>query len=153
MKNRVLENPRDILDVIQNCDVCYVSMVDQENKPYVIPMNFGIMENTVLLHSSKQGKKIQILKDKPDVCIVFSTDHQLSWQNENVACSWSMKYRSVLAYGKVEFVDDLTEKEAILHQFMKNYSPKDFKYSKPSLVEVQVIKVPIDKFEGRAYGI
>lgn len=152
MKNRVLENPRDILNVIQNCNVCYVSMVDQDNKPYVIPMNFGFSENTVLLHSSKHGKKIDILKNKPDVCLVFSTDHQLSWQSEQVACSWSMKYRSVLAYGKVEFVADLAEKEVVFHQFMKNYSPKDFKFSKPSLEEVLVIKVPIDKFEGRAYG-
>jgi hypothetical protein len=152
MKNRTLDNTRDIMDIIQNCDVCYVSMVDKENKPYAIPMNFGFADNTILLHGSKQGKKIDILKHNPNVCIVFSTDHQLRWQNEEVACSWSMKYRSVLAYGKVEFIDDMTEKQALLPQFMKNYSAKKFKYSKPSLEEVQVIKVPIDKMEGRAYG-
>jgi len=152
MKNRALSNTRDLLDIIQSCDVCYVSMVDNENKPYVIPMNFGFADNTILLHSAKQGKKIEILKNKPNVCIVFSTDHQLRWQNEDVACSWSMKYRSVLAYGKVNFVDDIAEKQTLLHQFMKHYSPKEFKYSKPSLEEVQVIKVPVDKMEGRAYG-
>lgn len=152
MKNRALDNPRDLIDIIEKCDVCYVSMVDIENKPYVIPMNFGFAENTILLHGAKQGKKIDILKSKPNVCIVFSTDHQLRWQNEEVACSWSMKYRSVLAYGKVEFIDDNKEKEILLHQFMKSYSPKDFKFSKPSLEEVQLIKVPVDKIEGRAYG-
>ncbi len=152
MKNRTLDNPRDILDIIQNCNVCYVSMVDKENKPYVIPMNFGFADNTILLHGAKQGKKIDILKNNLNVCIVFSTDHQLRWQNEDIACSWSMKYRSVLAYGKVEFIDDISEKEALFHQFMKNYSPINFKFSKPSLEEVQLIKVPIDKFEGRAYG-
>lgn len=152
MKNRALNNERDILDIIKNCEVCYVSMVDKDNKPYAIPMNFGFSENTILLHGSKQGKKIDILKNNPNVCIIFSTDHQLHWQNEDVACSWSMKYRSVLAYGKVEFVDAASEKEALLHQFMKNYSPKEFKYSKPSLEDVQLIKVAVDKIEGRAYG-
>lgn len=152
MKNRALNNTRDLLDIIQSCDVCYVSMVDKENKPYVIPMNFGFADNTILLHGAKQGKKIDILKNNPNICIVFSTDHQLRWQNEDVACSWSMKYRSVLAYGKVVFVDDIAEKQALLQQFMKNYSPKEFKYSKPSLEEVQVIKVSVDKMEGRAYG-
>ena len=151
MKNRALDNTRDLLDIIQSCDVCYVSMVDKENKPYAIPMNFGFADNTILLHGAKQGKKIDILKNNPNICIIFSTDHQLRWQNEDVACSWSMKYRSVLAYGKVVFVDDIAEKQVLLHQFMKNYSPKEFKYSKPSLEEVQVIKVPIDKMEGRAY--
>jgi hypothetical protein len=152
MKNRTLENTRDLLDIIQSCAVCYVSMVDKENKPYVIPMNFGFADNTILLHGAKQGKKISILKNNPNICIVFSTDHQLRWQNEDVACSWSMKYRSVLAYGKVAFVVDIAEKQTLLHQFMKNYSPKEFKYSKPSLEEVQILKVPIDKMEGRAYG-
>jgi nitroimidazol reductase NimA-like FMN-containing flavoprotein (pyridoxamine 5'-phosphate oxidase superfamily) len=152
MKNRALDNQRDILDIIQNCDVCYVSMVDKENKPYLIPMNFGFADNTILLHGAKQGKKIDVLKNNPNVCIVFSTDHQLRWQNEDVACSWSMKYRSVIAYGKVEFIDEISEKEALFHQFMKNYSPKDFKFSKPSLEEVQLMKVPVDKIEGRAYG-
>ena len=152
MKNRALENTRDLLDIIRNCDVCYVSMVDKENKPYVIPMNFGFADNTILLHGAKQGKKIDILKQNPNVCVVFSTDHQLRWQNEDVACSWTMKYRSVLAYGKVAFVDDADEKQTLLHQFMKNYSPKEFKYSKPSLEEVQVIKIPVDTMEGRAYG-
>ncbi len=152
MKKRVLENPRDILDIIENCQVCYVSMVDADNKPYVIPMNFGFADNTILLHGAKHGKKIDILKNNPNVCIVFSIDHQLRWQHEEVACSWSMKYRSVLAYGKVEFIDSNAEKEAVFHQFMKNYTEKDFKYSKPSLEEVQVLKVPVDQFEGRVYG-
>lgn len=152
MKNRKLENPRDILDIIEKCQVCYVSMVDKENKPYVIPMNFGFADNTILLHGAKQGKKIDILKNNPNVCIVFSIDHVLRWQHEEVACSWSMKYRSVLAYGKVEFIDSNAEKEAVFHQFMKNYSEKDFKYSKPSLEEVHVLKVPVDQFEGRVYG-
>ncbi len=152
MKNRALDNPRDLIDIIEKCDVCYVSMVDNENKPYVIPMNFGFANNTILLHGAKQGKKIDILKNNPNVCIVFSTDHQLRWQNEEVACSWSMKYRSVLAFGQVEFIDDNKEKEILLHQFMKSYSPKNFKFSKPSLEEVQLIKVPVDKMEGRAYG-
>ncbi len=152
MKSRNLENPRDILDVISKCDVCYVSMVDQDNTPYIIPMNFGFIDNMLLLHGASHGKKINILKNNPNVCVVFSTDHQLRWQHEEVACSWSMKYRSVLAYGKVVFVEDLDEKQNLLQQFMKHYSPKEFNYSKPSLQEVQLLKVPIDKFEGKVYG-
>jgi len=115
-------------------------------------MNFGFIGDTLLLHSSKVGKKIDILLKNPDVCVVFSTDHQLRWQSEKVACSWSMKYRSVLAYGKVEFVNNIAEKETLLTQFMKNYSSRDFTFSKPALEEVQLIKVPIHTFEGRAYG-
>jgi hypothetical protein len=33
--------------------------------------------------------KMEILKSRPQVCIVFSTDHLLKAQSEQVACSYS----------------------------------------------------------------
>ena len=115
-------------------------------------MNFGFENGVIFLHSSKKGKKIDILKNHPEVCIEFSTDYLLRYQNENVACSWSMKYRSVLAYGRVTFVEDEAAKIDHLNMIMKNYSPGEFKYNPPSLREVCCWKVVIEKFEGRTFG-
>jgi hypothetical protein len=127
-------------------------MVDPNGKPYLVPMNFGFEEDVVYLHSAQTGKKIDILKANPGVCINFTTDHLLRYQNEDVACSWSMKYRSVLVYGKVEFVEDPGQKIIHLNQVMKNYSPKEFKYNPPSLKEVCCWRVKVEKFEGRIFG-
>ena len=152
MRSRTLVNTSEIEEIIKKCQVCHVSMVDQEGKPYVIPMNFGYDNGIIYLHSSRIGKKISILKEHPEVCIEFSTDYMLRYQNENVACSWNMKYRSVLAYGKATFVEDESEKVIHLDQVMKKYSPKEFKYNPPSLREVCCWKVEVEKFEGRVYG-
>lgn len=152
MKNKAITEKKSIIDIILRCQWCHVAMVETENKPYVIPLNFGFRDDIIYLHGAGTGKKIDILKNNPAVCINFSTDHHLRYQNENVACSWSMKYRSVLAYGNVEFIEDLGEKEKALHIIMSQYAKQEFKFNLPSIREVKVMRVKVERFEGRTYG-
>jgi hypothetical protein len=127
-------------------------MVDPEGKPYVIPMNFGYTGDHVYFHGSAKGKKVDVLKNQSDVCIVLSTDHELRYVDEEVACSWSMRYRSVLVYGKAEFVEDPDEKISCLNIIMAHYTDRKFDYNAPSIREVAVFKVKVEKMEGRVYG-
>ena len=152
MRRRDITHREEIIEIIKRCQVCHVSMVDLDGKPYLVPMNFGFVDDVVFLHSAREGKKIDILKSHPDVCINFTTDHLLRYQNENVACSWSMKYRSVLIYGKVEFIDDPEEKRTHLDKVMKNYTEKQFHYNPPSLKEVCCWRVCVKRYEGRSFG-
>ena len=152
MKHREIKLTEEIVRIIRKCETCVLSMVDHNNMPYSIPMNFGYSEHVIVLHTAKEGRKLDILKQNPNVCIVFSTDHVLTKQSENVACSYTMKYRSVLAFGKVEFIEDNQEKISALDILMKQYSGNSFTYNEPSLNGVCVIKVNIEKLEARAYG-
>ncbi|MCX6304789.1 MAG: pyridoxamine 5'-phosphate oxidase family protein [Bacteroidetes bacterium] len=152
MRARAISEKRELVDVIQRSQYCHLSMVDQGGKPYVLPMNFGFNNDVIYLHGAQHGKKIDILKQHPDVCINFTTDHILRYQNEEVACSWSMKYRSVLCYGKAEFITEPEEKISAFHTVMAQYTKGEFKFNPPSIREVCVWKVKVDKIEGRAYG-
>ena len=127
-------------------------MTDLEGNPYLLPMNFGFKDGVIYIHGAQKGKKIDILKVNPQVCVNFSTDHQLRFQSEEVACSWSMRYRSVLAYGRVEFITDPTEKISALDIVMAQYSDRSFLYNPPSIREVNVWKIKVDRFEGRIFG-
>jgi len=153
MKNRSIGHISGIISIINKCDVCYMGMIDQNNMPYVLPFNFGFDgEKNIYLHSAQTGKKMDILDNNPNVCVVFSTDHQLRYRDEEVACSWSMKYRSVLAYGKVVFIEERDEKVKALNCIMKNYSDKAYSYNEPAIKGVKTFKVVVDRFEGRAFG-
>lgn len=152
MKPRMLSNPQEVLDIANKCEVCYVAMADEQGMPYLVPMNFGLKDGKIYLHSAQMGRKIDILKKNPHVCINFTTDHQMRWQNEDVACSYSMKYRSIRAYGKVSFIDDDEEKIDVLNVVMQKYTGKDFEYNAPSIREVLCWRVDVDKWEGRVYG-
>jgi hypothetical protein len=152
MKNRSNISIQDIEQIINKCDVCNLAMVDSLNMPYVVPMNFGYENKTIYLHGSPKGKKIDILNQNNNVCVSFSADLELKWQNEGVACSYSMKYRSVIANGKVEFIEDPSEKVKALNVIMGNYTERSFKYNDPSIRDVNVFKVVVEKLEGRVYG-
>jgi nitroimidazol reductase NimA-like FMN-containing flavoprotein (pyridoxamine 5'-phosphate oxidase superfamily) len=152
MKNRPILSRPELEAIIRKCQTCNIAMVDPEGKPYVIPMNFGFDGEYVYFHGSATGKKVDILKNQADVCISFSTDHELRYVDEEVACSWSMRYRSVIVYGKAEFVENADEKTGCLNIVMSHYTERKFEYNAPSIREVMVFKVKIDKMDGRVYG-
>jgi len=152
MKNKTVLDIDQIEDIINKCDVCNIAMVDSENSPYVVPMNFGYADKVIYFHGAPSGKKIGIFEKNKAVCVSFSTDHELRFQSEGVACSYSMKYKSVIAYGSVEFIDSAEEKIKALNVIMKNYSDKSFKYNDPAVRDVNVFKVIVKKLSGRIYG-
>ena len=90
MRRRTISDEKEILEIISKSSWCHVAMTDLQGEPYVIPMNFGIRDNVIYLHGARKGKKIDILRSHPSVCINFSTDHLLRAQSEEIACSWSM---------------------------------------------------------------
>ena len=149
---KLITDRKSIDDVINRCEVCFVAMVDKEQKPYVLPFNFGYQGNTIFLHCGPEGKKLNILRLNPEVCIAFSTDHELRRQDPDVACSYGMKYRSVIATGKVEFIDNSDKKQDILNIIMKKYTGREFSFNAPSIREVVVFKVEIENISGKVSG-
>ncbi len=140
----------ELENIIKRCKTCHVAMVDGD-KPYVLGFNFGYHNKTIYLHTLGYGKKIDILKKNPNVCVEFDTDHRYFARHEHVACSWRMAYRSVLVYGKVEFVQDFQEKLKALEILMANYSGKEFKFNKPSVDNICILKIPIQEITGRSF--
>lgn len=144
---------REIMDgIINRCETCYLAMVDEESHPYVLPFNFAYDGNTIYLHSAQEGTKMDIIRKNPNVCMAFSTDHALRHSHDEVACSYGMKYRSVLVHGKVEFIDAFEEKERILNLVMKKYTGREFTFNAPAVNEVCVYKVVVAKITGRESG-
>jgi uncharacterized protein len=152
MRAKKITLQRDIDEIISRCDVCYVGMVDENHLPYVVPFNFGYKDQVIYLHSSKIGRKMDILKSRPHVCIVFSADHMLKAQSEQVACSYSMHYRSVQAFGEIEFIEEKEDKIEALNIIMANYTDKAFSYNDPSIREVCTFKVKVKEFSGKIFG-
>jgi len=143
---------KKIAGIINKCDVCYVGMVKASGLPYVLPFNFAFCDNFIYLHSAPEGEKMDALAWQPNVSIAFSTDHSLRYSSEEVACSYGMKFKSVIAEGKVEMVDNLDEKQRILNLIMLKYTGKNFSFNYPAIKSVAVMRIKIEKFSGRESG-
>lgn len=153
MKARAITRNDEINQVITDSLYCSIGMIDTNGNPYVLPFNFAWDGEYVFIHCAPDGKKIEALKSNPQVCLSFCCDLKMNYVNEDVACSWSMRYRSVLIYGQVEEINEYDEKVKILNLIMKKYSGKDdFKYNRPAVINVKVFRIAANKIEGRAYG-
>jgi len=152
MGSKIITDLKIIKRIIDTCDACYVAMVDKENKPYVLPFNFGYDGQFIYLHSAATGKKNDILKNNSNVCVAFSTDHQLFHRNEEVACSYGMKFRSVVAFGKVKFITDYDKKIEVLNKVMEKYSANIFNYNEPAVKNVETFIVEIENITAKELG-
>lgn len=153
MKTVKLEEQDYIEEIISRSDISYVGMVDSQNTPYVIPMNFGYREGVIYLHSGPTGHSIDILEHNNNVCITFSIDHELVFQHPKVACSYRMKAKSVICRGKVRFIENLEDKREALNIIMSHYSDKTFEYSDPAVKNVKIWEIPVDAISAKEYGV
>lgn len=152
MQTLAHNDPQVIEAVIRKSDICFIGVADENNTPYVLPMNFGYAENVIYLHSAPHGRVIDILNRNNQICVTFSIDHELAFQHPKVACSYRMKSKSVVAFGRVQFIDDLEEKRVALNIIMAQYSDMQFSYNDPAVKNVKVWKVPVDGITCKEFG-
>jgi nitroimidazol reductase NimA-like FMN-containing flavoprotein (pyridoxamine 5'-phosphate oxidase superfamily) len=151
MRTLFIQNREEIDAVIRSCKTCWLAM-SENNIPYVLPMNFALEGDSVILHSAQSGRMWETLKNNPQVCINWNVGEELAWQNVKVGCSYRVKSKSVLVEGKVEFIDDFDEKTRCLLLLMRQYSDREFKFSRPAVENVGILKVKIEKISGKEFG-
>lgn len=146
-KDKEMKDPDAISSVIRRSAVCRLGMSD-DNQPYVIPMSFGYKEGAVYFHSATEGRKIEILRKNPRVCIEFDVDCRV--KTGDSACKWGFVFQSAIAFGEASFVSDLKEKQAALDVIMRQYSNEAFTYPESALEKILIIKVNITELTGKA---
>lgn len=152
MRTYQIENRDQIDAIIRSCKTCFLGLSDSNNQPYVIPMNFSLDGDYIYLHSGQFGRKWQIMKENPKACITFCAGDDLAYQDEDIACSWRVKSKSVITEGLIEFIDDYDEKIKALHVFMKQYSNREFSFSEPAVKNVGIYRMKIDAIVAKHFG-
>ena len=151
MRTLLIENKEEIYSVIKACKTCYLAMSDN-NIPYVLPMNFALYGDNIILHSAQTGRMWDTLQKNRKVCINWTLGEELAWQNEKVGCSYRVKSKSVVVEGTIEFVDDYDEKDRLLKVLMRQYSNLEFKFNGPAVRNVGVLKVHVDNITAKEFG-
>jgi len=138
----------EIDSIIRGSQVCRLGM-SEAGQPYVVPLCFGYDGTVLYLHSATAGRKLEILRKNPRVCVEFDTGGTLVEAED--ACSWGMKYRSAIAFGTATIVETPAEKKEGLRLLMAQYSAAGRSFSFPDTVlsRTAVIKVEIHRVTGR----
>lgn len=151
MRTYFIEDRKEIDEVIRSCKTCFLAM-SVDNQPYVLPMNFALDGDSIILHSAMEGRMWETIKTNPQVCINWTLGEELAWQDERVGCSYRVKSKSVNVEGKVEFIDDFDEKYRCLSVLMKQYSDREFKFGTPAVKNVGIFKVQIENITAKEFG-
>ena len=151
MRTHFIHDRNEIDNILKQCKTCWVAM-SENDVPYVLPMNFAMDGDRVILHSAQQGRMWETIKKNPRVCINWTLGEELAWQDEQVACSYRVKSKSVIIEGTAIIVDDFEEKARIVAQFMTQYSELPFKFNDPAIRNVGILLVPITKLTAKEFG-
>lgn len=145
-KEKEITDKNEIIAIIAKAKVCRLAMIDG-NRPYIVPLSFGYRDNTLYFHGSLQGKKIDLILEKPNVCFEF--DQLIETIESEKACSWSMKFQSVIGFGKACLLDEKEEKQKALAIIMAQYSNRRFDFPEKMLQATAVIKVAVESLTGK----
>ena len=148
-KDKEISEESAIKPIIEKANVYRLGMVDG-NKPYIVPLCFGYRDNVLYFHGSSKGKRIDIIRKNPDVCFEFDIITE-PVESEN-ACDWSMKYQSVIGFGKAVFIESLDKKRRAMNVIMAQYSKQKFQFPEKMLNITSVIKVEIESMTGKQSG-
>jgi nitroimidazol reductase NimA-like FMN-containing flavoprotein (pyridoxamine 5'-phosphate oxidase superfamily) len=148
-KDKKITDTEVIDDIIYRSTVCRLAL-SETNQPYIVPVCFGYKNRTLYVHSAREGKKVDIIRKNNNVCVEFDIDHELVKTDR--ACTWGMKYRSVICYGTASFVDDDHEKREALDVIMAHYATGSFEYNDQKLANSIIIKIEIEIMTGKQSG-
>ncbi len=138
----------ETLQLFHEAEYGVLSVIDENNMPYGVPMSFALCDNTLYFHcSAAGGKKISSIRHCQNASFTVVNHTQLLPQQ------FATLYMSAIAYGTIDIVRDVSEKrkgiESILHKYSPNYIEKGMNYIDHAIDKIYVIKLEIEKITGK----
>ncbi len=148
-KDREITAPAEI-DAILNSERLMHLALSDNNIPFLVPVFYAYDGVSIFFHSALAGTKIEILKRNNTVCFEISADHGIL-ENEK-ACNFEAKHRTVIGFGKAVFVENEADKIKALDMIVARFSNKKFDYPQANLNSVAVIRIDIESIKGKKHG-
>ncbi len=145
--DRMIADKARVEDLLRSARVCRIAFSGNP-LPYVVPLSFAYREGTLYFHSALEGEKIDRLRADANVCI--EVDEELGGRESDSACGWGTRYRSVIARGRAEILEDPQDKSAALELLMLKYSGRSgWQIPAASLPRVAVVAVVLSDISGK----
>ena len=149
-KEREITDRKEIDQIISLGKVMHLALSDN-NLPFLIPVLYAYDGTSLYFHSAKAGTKIDILKRNNNVCFEISVDNGIV--ESDMACDFEAKHRTVIGFGKAQFLESEDDKIAVLDRIVSQFTDKKFEYPKGNLHATAVIRIDIESIKGKKHGV
>jgi hypothetical protein len=140
----------EVEEIIRKADVCRIAIANGDI-PYIVTMNYGytdIQGRRLYFHCANNGRKLEMIRKNNYVCFEMDIDHKL-FKGEK-ACSWGMKYRSVVGYGNITIITEKEIKKRGLNCIMTHYGGEgDHLYDEKVLDKTTILQLDIKEISGK----
>ncbi|CCO25348.1 pyridoxamine 5'-phosphate oxidase family protein [Maridesulfovibrio hydrothermalis] len=114
---------------------------------FSVPVNYGFYGDKLYVHSSKQGRKIQALREGGVIGFSIVVSHEVV--GKDAPCKWGCSFKSIIGTGVPRILDD-KEKAAALNLIMKQYSGKEWEFNPAAIDAVDVVEIMITSVSARS---
>jgi uncharacterized protein len=157
-KEREITNRQEIETVLQNARVIRLAINESGAPPYIVPVNFGYHDGAIFFHSSREGKKMELIARDPVVSFEAETDVAVvAPADPTDACEWGAAYRSVVGRGRARPLTDDDEKRAGLLALMAGVAPdvdpSSFTLDEKIVNVTAVVKIEIEAMTGKKHRV
>ena len=109
-----------IYRILDEALICHVGFVE-EGQPYVIPINFARVEDTIVMHGAKASRLLKHIEAGRPVCVEATLVDGLVLARS--VFHHSVNYRSVVLFGTGRLLDEDQEKLAALEAITEHLIP------------------------------
>lgn len=122
-----------------------------DGEPYVVPLSFAYHDGKVVFHCAKRGKKLDNIAKNPRVCFEVDTGEVIPAEEP---CAFSVRYRSVIAYGTARVYTDSAKVVEALRLIVDKYAAKGIstQLTEETVLRYRnlaVVEITIDKMTGK----
>ena len=139
--NPHLHDQERIQHVFSNAIFLRISCLDEQNKPYIIPVNFGYQDGRLYFHSSPTGKKIDCLRKNN--WVAFQADCHTELIIKQDPCKATVHYHSISGSGTVHFITDPQEKRLGMLSILNQDGVPNVDFNEDALVKTEVLRIDI----------
>ena len=141
------------LEVMDKAPYITVGMTDGDGMPYSVPLSLARTdEKTFYFHCATEGKKLDILRENPRVCLTAVSKCKPTVGPKD--SSFTLEFKSAIAFGKAEIVADDNEKREALRAICQRFLPNHMdafdaavarSMSRSAVVRITLTEPPVGK--------
>ena len=107
------------IGILQKATAGTLALLGDNDYPYAVPISYVYHEGKLYFHSALAGHKVDAIRkfDKASFCVIEQDDVQPK--------KYTTFFRSVIAFGRIQIIEDETEKLAMARMLGNRYNPND----------------------------
>ncbi|MCI8303980.1 MAG: pyridoxamine 5'-phosphate oxidase family protein [Lawsonibacter sp.] len=137
--------------VIDRCTHGVMALSTGENTPYCLPVSFVRTGDVLYFHCAREGRKVHLLRQFPQVCITFVGEDRPAFVPPSMYTTY---YQSAIVTGTASEVTDPAEQTQALRALCQKLTPEhmdSFEAAvEKSLSVTAVWRIHMDEVTGKA---